>query len=73
MLGVGTTGFGAYSAVVRPDGTMIGEGKGVTTTQGGEMITWKGSGLGKFKEHGASSYQGILYYRTSSESYLRSA
>lgn len=71
MLGIDTTGFGTYSSVVRPDGTLYGEGEGVTITQSGEMITWKGSGLGKFKEHGAVSYRGILYYRTASEKLAR--
>jgi hypothetical protein len=71
MLGVGTTGFGTYSAVVRSDGSILGEGEGVTTTQDGELITWKGSGLGKFGERGAISYRGILYYRTASEKLAR--
>ena len=31
------------------------------------MVSWKGSGLGRFKERGAVSYRGILYYRTASE------
>jgi hypothetical protein len=71
MLGIDVTGFGTYSAVVRLDGTIYGEGQGVTTTKDGEMATWKGSGLGKFKEHGAISYRGILYYRTMSEKLAR--
>ena len=71
MLGVGTTGFGTYTAVVRADGSILGEGEGVTTTQDGELITWKGSGLGKFGERGAISYRGILYYRTASEKLAR--
>ena len=71
MLGINTTGFGTYSSVVRPDGTISGEGEGVTHTQDGEMITWKGSGLGKFKERGAVSYRGILYYRTTSQTLAR--
>jgi len=71
ILGVNSTGFGTYTAVVRADGTIYGEGEGVTTTQDGEMLTWKGSGLGKFKEHGAISYRGILYYRTTSEKMAR--
>ena len=29
-------------------------------TQDGDMIIWKGSGVGKFKEKGALSYRGIL-------------
>jgi hypothetical protein len=71
MLGLGTTGFGTYTAVIRVDGMIVGEGAGITTTQDGEAITWKGSGLGTFKEHGAISYRGILYYRTTSEKLAR--
>ncbi len=67
MLGVATTGFGTYTSVVRPDGAVYGEGDGVIMTTEGEMITWKGSGLGKFGPGGAISYRGILYYRTPSE------
>ena len=36
-------------------------------TADGEMISWKGSGLGKFGPGGAISYRGILYYRTPSK------
>jgi len=71
MLGVATTGFGTYSAVVRADGTIVGEAAGITTTQDGEAVTWKGSGLGTFKEHGGVSYRGIIYYRTTSEKLAR--
>ena len=71
MLGVGVTGFGTYSSVIRPDGTIYGEGEGIMITQDGEMISWKGSGLGKFKERGAVSYRGILYYRTASQKLAR--
>lgn len=67
MLGVATTGFGTYSSIVRADGTICGDGEGVLITQDGEMVTWKGSGLGKFKERGAVSYRGILYFRTASQ------
>ena len=44
-----------------------GEGHGVTATADGEVVTWKGSGLGKFGPGGAVSYRGILYFRTTSE------
>jgi len=40
-------------------------------TQDGDMIIWKGSGVGKFKEKGALSYRGILYYRTTSQKLAR--
>ena len=71
MLGVKTTGFGTYTSAVRPDGSIYGEGQGVLMTQDGEMATWKGSGLGKFKEQGAVSYRGILYHRTTSQKLAR--
>lgn len=67
MLGVATTGFGTYESVVRPDGSIYGEGHGVTTTADGELVTWKGSGLGRFGAGGAVSYRGILYFQTASQ------
>ena len=71
ILGVNNNGFGTYSSTVRPDGTIYGEGEGGLMTQDGELVTWKGSGLGKFKEKGAVSYRGILYYRTTSQKLAR--
>ncbi|MGA9622872.1 MAG: hypothetical protein WBL65_12070 [Bryobacteraceae bacterium] len=71
ILGVDTTGFGTYTSTVRPDGTIYGEGEGAIFTQDGEMVAWKGSGLGKFKERGAVSYRGILYFRTASQKLAR--
>jgi hypothetical protein len=71
MLGVDVTGFGTYCADVRSDGTMYGEGDGTYISAEGEMVTWKGSGLGRFKEGGAVSYRGILYFRTASQKLAR--
>jgi len=71
MLGVNTTGFGTYTSAVRPDGSIYGEGEGAYMTQDGELVTWKGSGLGTFKERGAVSYRGILYYQTASKKLAR--
>ena len=71
MLGVNTTGFGTYTSAVRPDGSIYGEGEGAFMTQDGELVTWKGSGLGTFKERGAVSYRGILYYQTASQKLAR--
>ena len=71
MMGVAYSGFGTYTSVVRPDGTALGEGQGAMMTPDGDMITWKGSGLGKFGPGGALSYRGILYYRTPSQKLAR--
>ena len=32
----------------------------------GDQITWKGAGAGAFKERGAVSYRGAIYYHTTS-------
>ena len=71
MFGVKVMGQGTYTAVLQPTGTTIGEGQGVTMTEDGEVITWKGSGLGTVKQDGALSYRGILYYRTASQKLAR--
>lgn len=71
MLNVEVNGFGTYWSVVRPDGALYGEGEGAFITQDGEILSWKGSGLGKIKEGGAVSYRGILYYRTASQKLAR--
>lgn len=71
MLGVATSGFGTYTSVIRPDGSIYGDGSGAMTTTDGDMIAWKGSGLGKFGQAGAVSYRGILYYRTPSQKLAR--
>jgi hypothetical protein len=64
---VATQGFGTYLADVHPDGTLYGEGTGVISSQAGDMVTWKGSGLGTLRPDGTVSYRGILYYRTTSK------
>jgi hypothetical protein len=69
MLGIPVNGFGTYTAVLRPDGTAIGNGQGAMASAEGEGITWTGSGLGKLGLGGAISYRGILYYRTTSEKF----
>jgi len=71
MLGINVTGFGTYTSVVRPDSSISGEGQGGYFTGDGEMIAWKGSGAGKFKDRGAVSYRGMIYYRTASQKLAR--
>ncbi|HWB84135.1 MAG TPA: hypothetical protein VG675_08350 [Bryobacteraceae bacterium] len=67
MLGVATSGFGTYTSSVRADGSIHGDGLGAIMTAEGEMITWKGSGVGKFGAGGSISYRGMLYYHTPSQ------
>jgi len=71
LLGVPTTGMGTYTSVIRPDGSLFGEGQGLSITQDGESITWTGTGLGKFGPDGSISYRGMLFLRTTSQKLAR--
>jgi hypothetical protein len=55
---------GTYWTVVRPDGTLYGEGQGVMILKDGKMATWTGHGVGVTKEDGGSSYRGTIYFQT---------
>lgn len=63
-LGTPTTGMGTYTSIVRCDGSILGHGQGVITTDEGEIITWTGTGLGKFGPGGSVSYRGMLFLHT---------
>jgi hypothetical protein len=67
MLGVAVTGFGTYTSSIRPDGSIYGTGQGAMSTADGDMILWKGTGLGKFGLGGAVSYRGMIFYQTPSQ------
>jgi hypothetical protein len=71
VLGVATTGLGTYTSSTRPDGSAYGEGQGLIMTANGELVSWKGSGLGRFGPGGALSYRGILYFQTASKELAR--
>lgn len=71
MLGVQTTGFGTYTSVIQPDGTLFGQGQGVSMTADGDSATWTGTGQGKFGPGGAVSYRGMLFFRTTSQKLAR--
>lgn len=66
LLGVSVTEHGTYWAVVRPDGTLFGEGQGIATGENGEMATWVGQGIGIIGKGGAVSFRGAVYYTSSS-------
>ena len=69
--GAQTTGFGTYTSVIRPDGSIFGEGQGLIMTQDGEGVAWKGGGIGKFGPNGAVSYRGMLFFHTTSQKMAR--
>jgi len=64
ILGTNVKETGTYWTVVRPDGTLYGEGQGVMITKDGKMATWTGHGVGMMKRDGTASYRGAVYYQT---------
>lgn len=71
LLGVDETETGTYSSVLRPDGTLYGEGQGVIMGAEGHLATWVGQGVGTIKKDGAVSYRGAVYYQSSSPKWSR--
>jgi hypothetical protein len=71
LLGVEATDTGTYWSVVRPDGTLYGEGQGIVMGKEGDLGTWTGQGVGTIKKDGAVSYRGAVYYQSSSARWSR--
>lgn len=71
LLGVEATDTITYWSVVRPDGTLYGEGQGIVMGKEGDLATWTGQGVGTIKKDGAVSYRGALFYQSSSPKWSR--
>lgn len=71
VFGVETTEMGTYWAQMRPDGTLYGEGQGLTMAQDGGTAAWSGQGIGRFTASGGVSYRGAIYYQSASGSLAR--
>jgi hypothetical protein len=63
MLGLDSMEVGTYVSETRPDGTLIGQGKGVILTKSG-AISWIGHGTGTVDAKGNASYRGSVLYST---------
>ncbi len=72
LLGAQVTDNGTYTSVTRPDGSLFGEGQGVTLTEDGEVAAWRGQGVGRLTGHGmAVTYRGAIFYQTTSDRLAR--
>ncbi len=71
LVGVDATETSTYCTVVRPDGTLFGEGQGIAMGQDGELATWVGQGVGTIGEAGAARFRGAVYYHSSSPRWSR--
>ncbi len=67
ILGIDFNGTGTYVAALRPTGNLRGEGQGVWMTKDGEVVAWKGTGIGRPTGRGmAATWRGALYFQTTS-------
>jgi hypothetical protein len=71
LLGNDGGNIGTYVSIPRPDGTIEGNGQGIFACVDGSLVSWKGVGVGRFKEGGAVSYRGCLVFTSSSPSFGR--
>jgi hypothetical protein len=72
LLGAHVNNMGTYVSVARPDGTLFGDGQGVTMTDQGEAATWRGQGVGRFTgPGGAVAFRGAIYFQTTAERLAR--
>jgi hypothetical protein len=72
LVGMEATDMGTYVSVVRPDGTLFGDGQGVSMTADGDVVTWRGQGVGRFTGRGtAVSWRGAIYYQSGSNKLAR--
>lgn len=71
FLGVEFNSTATFWAEQRPDGTIYGEGQGVGMGKDGEMVSFKGAGVGWFTGPGKVLYRGTLYFWTSSQKIAR--
>lgn len=69
--GTDTREIGTYISTQRPDGTLVGEGHGIITTRDGDVITWRGSGVGRIAETGSTVFRGALIFQTEAQEYVR--
>ena len=71
ILGVAHKTTGTYTSMLRPDGTVYGEGVGLVMGKEGEMASWVGQGVGTLKKDGSISYRGSIYYQSPSPKWAR--
>ena len=71
LLGVKAKETGTYWSMMRPDGTLYGEGQGIVMGEDGSAASWVGQGVGTLKKDGSVSYRGSVYYQSASPKWSR--
>lgn len=71
LMGLAATDIGTYTAAMRADGTLFGQGQGIVTGQQGDVACWTGQGVGLLQKDGSVKYRGALYFDSSSPTWKR--
>jgi hypothetical protein len=71
LLGIDVVDTGTYVATLRANGTLYGDGQGVQMSKDGDVVTWKGNGVGRFNANGSVSWRGAIYYQSQSTKFSR--
>ena len=71
LVGVEVTETGTYTAAVRQDGTLFGQGQGIIVSKDGDMATWVGQGVGTIRPGGTVSYRGAVFYNSASPKWTK--
>ena len=64
LLGLDVNDLVTYTSELRPDGTLYGEGQGVSMASNSESASFVGAGVGRFNEAGGVSFRGALYFQS---------
>jgi hypothetical protein len=70
--GVDGINMGTYTSTMMQDGAMYGQGQGCVMSKDGQMVTWKGNGIGKFIQGEKIRFAGAIYLSTQSKGSLAS-
>ncbi len=71
LLGVDCREIGTYTTRTRADGTLLGEGSGITMGKNGEVAHWKGQGVGTVQPDGSVNFRGAVFYESTSSAWAR--
>jgi len=71
LMGLASNETGTYSAELRPDGTLFGQGQGLVTGTHGEVASWTGQGVGLPQKDGSIKYRGAIYFDSKSPTWSR--
>ena len=71
LMGLVSNETGTYSAELRADGTLFGQGQGLVMSPQGETASWTGQGVGLPQKDGSIKYRGAIYFDSKSPTWSR--